>query len=269
MGLDFSADYWAVGCIIYHMIAGVQPFKALTPYLSMERTKKAEYTLPLGFDPVAKDLLANLFVIDASQRLGDVARGGPDALKAHSFFEGIEWDKIWTLDPPKMEAGLVKKEPPKPKKRRPRKDVDEDDFDGLDGPSNAERGAAWNALVQNLSEDDMSDEEGLEYPSGSSSGDDEATTSDDGEGTIGALHEDDEREDPGPPAESEPAPAEVVPEQLGPGTPLTESAVQSLTEQQGDSAPRSIRTRTGDVVVWDAQYPNGAVPPRRQTFPLR
>ncbi|KAF8315913.1 kinase-like protein [Clavulina sp. PMI_390] len=108
-----SADFWSVGCVIFHMIAGVQPFKALTSYLSMEKTKKAEYTFPEGIDPQARDLIANLLVVDPEKRLGDVARGGPQPIREHPFFKDVEWTALWTLDAPPLEAGLVKKEPPR------------------------------------------------------------------------------------------------------------------------------------------------------------
>lgn len=100
------------------MIAGVQPFKALTSYLSMEKTKKAEYKIPPGFDPLAKDLVAKLLVVDPSERLGDIARGGPKEIREHPFFEDVRWDELWTnVDAPPLEAGLVKKEPPPPRHR--------------------------------------------------------------------------------------------------------------------------------------------------------
>jgi hypothetical protein len=148
------------------MIAGVQPFKALTPYLSLERTKKAEYTVPSEFDPVAHDLVASLLVVEAKDRLGDIGRGGPSVLRAHSFFEGTPWEKIWEMDPPRLGAGLVKNEPAK-RKKRATGDVQNGFGEwGDDLSLNAERGEAWNDLVQDRSEDEMSDE--LEHSSGAS-----------------------------------------------------------------------------------------------------
>lgn len=103
------------------MIAGVQPFKALTSYLSMEKTKKAEYTFPPGFDTTAQDLVVNLLTVDPTQRLGDAARGGPAEIRTHRFFEGVDWEGLWTrVEAPPLEPGLVKKEPPPPPKGRSR-----------------------------------------------------------------------------------------------------------------------------------------------------
>ena len=136
-----SADYWAIGCILFQMIAGVQPFKALTPYLSMEKTKTADYSFPPGFDPVAKDLVQNLLIIEPSGRFGDAARGGIPVLKAHPFFDGIDWANLWTCQAPPLEAGLVRKESKLPKFE------DDENKQGM--------GAAWDALTRDLSEDEM------------------------------------------------------------------------------------------------------------------
>lgn len=154
------------------MIAGVQPFKALTSYLSMEKTKKAEYTIPAGFDSIAQDLVANFLIVDPNQRLGDAARGGPDLVRAHKFFESVDWPNIWTLDPPVLEAGLVKKEPPTPRGNRSRpkdptivagdsSDNSSCDLDASDGGSG--RGEAWAAVVRDLSEDEMEDGRSAAY----------------------------------------------------------------------------------------------------------
>lgn len=151
------------------MIAGVQPFKALTSYLSMEKTKKAEYTIPLGFDHVARDLVANFLIVDPSQRLGDAARGGPEPIRTHKFFESVSWSHIWNLDPPPLEAGLVKKEPPPPRRDRSQDPVivddhsSDDNSDDLDASDGSERGEAWAALVRDLSEDEMEDGRSASY----------------------------------------------------------------------------------------------------------
>lgn len=143
------------------MIAGVQPFKALTPYLSMEKTKKAEYTVPAGFDPTAQDLVENFLIIHPTQRLGDAARGGPEPIRAHKFFESVDWSHIWALNPPPLEAGLVKKEPPTPRSRRSRSKtpitVGDNSCSSDTGDEGGRRGEAWTALVRDLSEDEMED----------------------------------------------------------------------------------------------------------------
>lgn len=57
-----SSDIWAVGCIIYQMIAGRFPFNGLTEYLMWQKIRNLEYSFPDGFDEDAKDLIQKIFV---------------------------------------------------------------------------------------------------------------------------------------------------------------------------------------------------------------
>ncbi|CCL99842.1 uncharacterized protein FIBRA_01866 [Fibroporia radiculosa] len=108
-----SSDFWALGCIIYQMIAGRFAFQGLSEYLTWQKIKKLEYSFPDGFDEQAKDLIERLFVRDPLQRLG---AGTPEdnndmqALRAHPFFSSISWSTLWTDSAPPLEPGLVKKE---------------------------------------------------------------------------------------------------------------------------------------------------------------
>ncbi|KAJ1416609.1 Protein kinase-like domain superfamily [Sesbania bispinosa] len=44
--------------------------------------------------PEAKDLISNL-LCNVNQRLGS---NGADEIKAHPFFEGVEWDKLYQME---------------------------------------------------------------------------------------------------------------------------------------------------------------------------
>ena len=111
----------------------------------MEKTRKAEYTFPEGFDPLARDLVENLLVLEPTGRLGDPARGGVPKLRAHPFFEPIDWNTLWTSLAPVLEAGLVKNE------IHQKQGEADGDHEG-DGTNVS---VAWNALVRDLSEDEM------------------------------------------------------------------------------------------------------------------
>ncbi|KAF5351814.1 hypothetical protein D9756_007409 [Leucocoprinus leucothites] len=112
-----SSDFWALGCIIYQFIAGRFAFQGLSDFLTWQKIKKLEYTFPEGFDNEAKDLIQKLLVREPTERLGVGSPGSEndiDALKGHSFFKPISWDKLWVDPPPPLEAGLFKKEHPLP-----------------------------------------------------------------------------------------------------------------------------------------------------------
>ncbi|KAF8584831.1 kinase-like protein [Ramaria rubella] len=106
-----SSDLWAIGCIIYQMISGRFPFQGASNYLMWVKVKTLDYSLPDGFDCIARDLVQRLLVLDPDARLGAGQPGSSNdfsALRAHPFFESIPWDRIWTDPVPSFEAGLVK-----------------------------------------------------------------------------------------------------------------------------------------------------------------
>jgi 3-phosphoinositide dependent protein kinase-1 len=57
-----SSDFWALGCILYQMIAGRFAFQGLSDYLTWQKIKLLEYSFPEGFDDQAKDLVQRLLV---------------------------------------------------------------------------------------------------------------------------------------------------------------------------------------------------------------
>ncbi|EMD33614.1 hypothetical protein CERSUDRAFT_56613, partial [Gelatoporia subvermispora B] len=94
-----SSDLWALGCILYQMIAGKFAFQGLTDYLTWQKVKRLEYTFPEGFDEQAKDIVQRLIVRDPAERLGAGPPGSPNdmqALRAHPFFASIKWGALWT-----------------------------------------------------------------------------------------------------------------------------------------------------------------------------
>ncbi|GAA6008515.1 hypothetical protein JCM11491_004505 [Sporobolomyces phaffii] len=85
---SFSSDFWALGCILFQMLAGRPPFQARTEYLMFQKIINLEYEFPLGFPPEAKDLVEKLLIVDPTKRLGgDPKTGnGIEAIKSHPFF---------------------------------------------------------------------------------------------------------------------------------------------------------------------------------------
>ncbi|XP_039349236.1 3-phosphoinositide-dependent protein kinase 1 isoform X2 [Mauremys reevesii] len=101
-----SSDLWALGCIIYQLVAGLPPFRAGNEYLIFQKIIKLEYDFPEKFFPKAKDLVEKLLVLDATKRLGCEEMGGYGPLKAHPFFESITWENLHHQTPPKLTAYL-------------------------------------------------------------------------------------------------------------------------------------------------------------------
>lgn len=57
-----SSDLWALGCILYQIIAGRFAFQGLSEYLTWQKVKQLDYSFPEGFDEQAKDLVCKLLV---------------------------------------------------------------------------------------------------------------------------------------------------------------------------------------------------------------
>ncbi|KAI0062841.1 kinase-like protein [Artomyces pyxidatus] len=108
-----SSDLWALGCVVYQMIAGRFAFQGLSEYLTWQKIKQLEYTFPEGFDEQAKDLIKHLLVRDPLERLGAGPPGSTHdmaALRAHPFLASIDWATLWTDPAPSLETGLVRRE---------------------------------------------------------------------------------------------------------------------------------------------------------------
>ena len=100
-GYDKTIDWWSLGCVMYEMLVGKAPFRIPKgAYLSAEIYKK-KISIPDFVTQEARDLISQLLVPNPKKRLG---YGPEDAekIKAHPYFEGINWDDAWNqkLTPP-------------------------------------------------------------------------------------------------------------------------------------------------------------------------
>ncbi|XP_043859579.1 putative 3-phosphoinositide-dependent protein kinase 2 [Dromiciops gliroides] len=106
-GVCKSCDLWALGCVIYYLIAGLSPFHAVNEYFIFLKIMKLAYDFPEEFFPKAKDLVEKLLVSDPTKRVGCEEMGGYGALKAHPFFENITWDTLHLQSPPQVKRPLI------------------------------------------------------------------------------------------------------------------------------------------------------------------
>ncbi|XP_068326451.1 uncharacterized protein [Pyrus communis] len=93
-GYGMECDWWSLGAIMYEMLVGYPPFYSDEPMSTCR--KIVNWRTHLKFPEEAKlsleakNLISKL-LCNVDQRLGTK---GADEIKAHSWFKGVEWDKL-------------------------------------------------------------------------------------------------------------------------------------------------------------------------------
>ncbi|KAF4354146.1 hypothetical protein F8388_004158 [Cannabis sativa] len=91
-GYGMECDWWSLGAIMYEMLVGYPPFYSDEPMSTAGRTH-LKFPEEARLSPEAKDLISKL-LCNVDQRLGTK---GADEIKAHPWFNGIEWDKLYQM----------------------------------------------------------------------------------------------------------------------------------------------------------------------------
>ncbi|CAH0556791.1 unnamed protein product [Brassicogethes aeneus] len=92
-GHNKAVDWWALGVLIYEMLAGFPPFYDDNPFGIYEKILSGKIEWAKHLDPVAKDLIKKLLVQDRTKRLGNM-KSGADDVKRHRWFKGIDWQEV-------------------------------------------------------------------------------------------------------------------------------------------------------------------------------
>ncbi|KAG7211912.1 hypothetical protein KM043_011121 [Ampulex compressa] len=97
-----ASDLWALGCIVYQMVAGLPPFRSRSEYIIFQKILKLEYEIPDGFCKLARSLVSRLLVLEPTERLGaqDEHGAGYPSIRAHPFFEGVDFETLHEQTPP-------------------------------------------------------------------------------------------------------------------------------------------------------------------------
>jgi 3-phosphoinositide dependent protein kinase-1 len=136
-----AADLWALGCIVFQLLAHRPPFRAESEYLLFQKILAVEYEFPPDFpdngfgsddedgdadrSPVrgdggdgagdsgaaaddvapapgtARDLISKLLVLNPDERLGMGARGLAE-VREHPYFAGIDFAALPSMTPPAL-----------------------------------------------------------------------------------------------------------------------------------------------------------------------
>lgn len=92
-GYNKSADWWAMGILLYEMTAGMPPFFADQPIQIYEKIIRGKVFYPAHFSDQLKQMLKNLLTVDRTKRFGSL-KNGVDDIKNTSFFNKTNWKAI-------------------------------------------------------------------------------------------------------------------------------------------------------------------------------
>lgn len=97
-GYGMECDWWSLGAIMYEMLVGYPPFYSEDPMSTCKKIVNWRHHLKFPkeamLSPDAKDLISKL-LCNVELRLG--TRGAHE-IKAHPWFKGIEWDRLYQMD---------------------------------------------------------------------------------------------------------------------------------------------------------------------------
>ncbi|KAJ1654803.1 cytochrome c oxidase subunit 1 [Dispira simplex] len=88
-----AVDWWALGILVFEMLAGYPPFFDDNPFGIYEKILAGRIAFPAHFDVSAKDLIRRLLTADRTKRLGNLKDGAKD-IKQHRWFRSVCWDDL-------------------------------------------------------------------------------------------------------------------------------------------------------------------------------
>mmetsp|Transcript_12292 Transcript_12292/g.36980 ORF Transcript_12292/g.36980 Transcript_12292/m.36980 type:complete len:489 (-) Transcript_12292:1086-2552(-) len=100
-GYGMECDWWSLGAIMFEMLVGYPPFYSDEPMqtcrkiVSWRQYLRFPEEVPVA--PLARDLICRL-LCDVDDRIG--THGGAAEIKAHPFFEGVDWQNLYNTKSP-------------------------------------------------------------------------------------------------------------------------------------------------------------------------
>jgi len=88
-GYGKAVDWWSFGTLVYEMLTGLPPFYCEDVQEMYTKIMTAELEIPQTMSDEAGDLLTRLLDRNDESRLQE-----PVDIKAHSFFDSIDWDLL-------------------------------------------------------------------------------------------------------------------------------------------------------------------------------
>jgi protein kinase A/protein kinase X len=86
-------DWWALGVLIFEMLAGYPPFYDENPFGIYQKVLAGKIEFPRHFDVKVKDLIKRLLTPDRAKRFGCL-KNGADDIKKHKWYKGMDWAQL-------------------------------------------------------------------------------------------------------------------------------------------------------------------------------
>ncbi|XP_061721780.1 protein kinase C isoform X2 [Cydia pomonella] len=87
-----SVDWWALGVLLYEMLAGQPPFEADNEDDLFESILHDDVLYPVWLSKDAVSILKGFMTKNPARRLG--VAGGVGGIRAHAFFKDMDWDAL-------------------------------------------------------------------------------------------------------------------------------------------------------------------------------
>jgi len=92
-GHGIAVDWWSLGTLIYEMLTGLPPFYSQNINIMYQKILNGELRFPSYVSSEAQSLLEGLLTREVEKRLGSGTDGSQE-VKRHTFFNGIDWEKL-------------------------------------------------------------------------------------------------------------------------------------------------------------------------------
>ena len=99
---NFSVDWWALGVLLFEMLAGRSPFDMSGAPVEAENAedylfqviKEKAIRVPRFISVKAQSVLNGFLKKDPSERLGCSIENGFQEIQQHPFFKSIDWNAV-------------------------------------------------------------------------------------------------------------------------------------------------------------------------------
>lgn len=98
-GHSMFVDWWALGVLIFEMLAGYPPFYDDNPMGIYQKILDGYYEFPPYIEAKARDLIKSFLTADRSIRLGCTEKKS-EGVKEHRWFRGVDWDMVYNREIP-------------------------------------------------------------------------------------------------------------------------------------------------------------------------